>query len=131
VLYCIQYCYFSGLHSLLNSKMKTRRFGSWFCTHPHVKIPTLLGLAVPRPGIGISPCHRTQQCGRVLLPEDVRKFSFASRVSASIDKLFIKMTAFWDIALCSLVGANRRFRGAYFLHHQGYHHRNDGGSTHL
>jgi hypothetical protein len=30
-----------------------------------------------------------------------------------------KMTAFWDIALCSLMKVYRHFRGAYFLHHQG------------
>jgi hypothetical protein len=29
------------------------------------------------------------------------------------------MTAFWDIALCSLFGVDRRFRGEYCLHHQG------------
>jgi hypothetical protein len=28
------------------------------------------------------------------------------------------MTAFWDIAPCSLVEVDRRFRGAYCLHHQ-------------
>jgi hypothetical protein len=37
--------------------------------------------------------------------------------------------AFWDVALISLVGVDRRLRDAYFLHH---HHRpDDGGSTHL
>jgi hypothetical protein len=29
------------------------------------------------------------------------------------------MTAFWDIAPCSLVEVDRRFRGAYCLHYQG------------
>jgi hypothetical protein len=29
------------------------------------------------------------------------------------------MTAFWDIAPCSLVEVDRRFRSAYCLHHQG------------
>jgi hypothetical protein len=29
----------------------------------------------------------------------------------------IKMRAFWDIVVCSLVGIDRRFRGAYCLHH--------------
>jgi hypothetical protein len=28
------------------------------------------------------------------------------------------MTAFWNIALCSLVEVDRRFKGAYCLHHQ-------------
>jgi hypothetical protein len=31
----------------------------------------------------------------------------------------MKMTAFWDIVPCSVVGVDRHFRGAYFLHHQG------------
>jgi hypothetical protein len=30
----------------------------------------------------------------------------------------LKMTDFWDIALCSLIGVDRRFRGAYLLRHQ-------------
>jgi hypothetical protein len=30
----------------------------------------------------------------------------------------MKMTAFWDIALCSLVEVDQLFRGAYCLHHQ-------------
>jgi hypothetical protein len=30
----------------------------------------------------------------------------------------MKMTAFWDIVPCSLVEVDRRFRGAYCLHHQ-------------
>jgi hypothetical protein len=33
--------------------------------------------------------------------------------------LFNKMTVFWDIAPCSLVKVDRRFRGVYCLHHQG------------
>jgi hypothetical protein len=32
---------------------------------------------------------------------------------------------FWDVAPCSHVEVDRRFRGGYCLHHQG------GGSTHL
>jgi hypothetical protein len=31
----------------------------------------------------------------------------------------MKMTFFWDIALCGLVEDERRFRGAYCPHHQG------------
>jgi hypothetical protein len=42
---------------------------------------------------------------------------------------------FWDIAPCSLVEADQRFRGTYCLHHQGDNggstHDDDGGSTHL
>jgi hypothetical protein len=30
-----------------------------------------------------------------------------------------KITAYWNIAPCSLVEVDRRFRGAYCLHHQG------------
>jgi hypothetical protein len=30
-----------------------------------------------------------------------------------------KMTVFWDVAPCSLVEIDRRFTGAYCLHHQG------------
>jgi hypothetical protein len=30
----------------------------------------------------------------------------------------MKIRAFWDVAPCSLVGIDRRFRGAYCLHHQ-------------
>jgi hypothetical protein len=37
------------------------------------------------------------------------------------------MTAFWDIAPCGLVEADRRFRGAYCLHHQD----DDDGRTNL
>jgi hypothetical protein len=38
-----------------------------------------------------------------------------------------KFRAFWDVAPCSHVKVDRRFRGAYCLHHQG----DDRGSTHL
>jgi hypothetical protein len=40
----------------------------------------------------------------------------------------MKITVFWDIAPCNLVIVDRRFRGAYCLHH---HRPNDEGSTHL
>jgi hypothetical protein len=29
------------------------------------------------------------------------------------------MAVFWDVATCGLVDSDRRFRGAYCLHHQG------------
>jgi hypothetical protein len=32
----------------------------------------------------------------------------------------MKMKVSWDVALCSLVDTDRRFRGPYCLHHQGY-----------
>jgi hypothetical protein len=41
-----------------------------------------------------------------------------------------KMTVFWDVAPCSLVEIERRFRGAYCLLHQA-HHPDNGGSKHL
>jgi hypothetical protein len=33
----------------------------------------------------------------------------------------MKIRVFWDIPPCSLVGLDRRFRGAYFPHPQGRH----------
>jgi hypothetical protein len=33
----------------------------------------------------------------------------------------LKMTAFWGIVPCSLVKIDKRFRGAFCLHHQGTH----------
>jgi hypothetical protein len=30
----------------------------------------------------------------------------------------MKIRAFWDVAPCSLIGVDRRFRGLYCLHHQ-------------
>jgi hypothetical protein len=38
----------------------------------------------------------------------------------------MKMTAFWDIAPCSLAEVYRCFRDAYCLHHQGYRPHNGG-----
>jgi hypothetical protein len=31
----------------------------------------------------------------------------------------LKMIAFWDIPLCTVIEVNRRFRGAYCVHQQG------------
>jgi hypothetical protein len=31
----------------------------------------------------------------------------------------MKIAVFWDVAPCSLVQVYRRFRGVYYLHHQG------------
>jgi hypothetical protein len=39
----------------------------------------------------------------------------------------LKITAFWDMVLCSLIRVEQDFRCAYCLHHQG----DNGGSTHL
>jgi hypothetical protein len=35
------------------------------------------------------------------------------------NNLFLKTTALWEIALCSVVEVARCFRGAYCLHHRG------------
>jgi hypothetical protein len=49
----------------------------------------------------------------------------------------LKFRAFWDVAPCSLIGVDRRFRGTYRLHYQGdnslfiTHRPDDGGETHL
>jgi hypothetical protein len=42
----------------------------------------------------------------------------------------MKIRAFWNISPCSLVVIDRRFRGAYYLHHQDNNRPDDGGSTH-
>jgi hypothetical protein len=34
------------------------------------------------------------------------------------------MAAFWDVAPCSLVEVDQRFRGAYCIHHQEGHFEN-------
>jgi hypothetical protein len=43
----------------------------------------------------------------------------------------VKMSAFWDRAPCSVIEADRRFRGVYCLHHQGIHHCDDRDSMHF
>jgi hypothetical protein len=43
----------------------------------------------------------------------------------------LKFRVFFDVAPCSHVEVDRRFRGAYCLHHQGDDGPDDGGSTHL
>jgi hypothetical protein len=35
-----------------------------------------------------------------------------------VDWIYLNMTAFWDIAPCNVVEVDRRFRGAFYLHHQ-------------
>jgi len=40
-------------------------------------------------------------------------------------------TAFWDVAPCSLVEVERRFKSAYWLHHQSDDHPVNGSSTNL
>jgi hypothetical protein len=46
----------------------------------------------------------------------------------------MKFRIFWDVAPCSHVEVDRRFRGAYCLHHhvvELINHPDDGGSAHL
>jgi hypothetical protein len=52
---------------------------------------------------------------RLLFPH-TDQVSHSYKTSSSNKKM---MTAFWDIASCSLVKVGRRFTGAYCLHHQG------------
>jgi hypothetical protein len=41
----------------------------------------------------------------------------------------MKIAVFWDVAPCSLVDTDGRFRGAYCLHHQSDDRLDDGGSN--
>jgi hypothetical protein len=41
------------------------------------------------------------------------------------------MAVFCDVAPCSLLETDKRFRGAYCLHHQGDDHPDDKGSKFL
>jgi hypothetical protein len=52
-----------------------------------------------------------------LLEVDIRKDVRFQVLTAAA----VKMTAFWDIALCSLVEVDRCFIGAYYLYYQGYY----------
>jgi hypothetical protein len=38
------------------------------------------------------------------------------------------MAVCWDVGTCSLVDIDRHLRGAYYLHYQGPHRPDDGGS---
>jgi hypothetical protein len=63
----------------------------------------------------------------------IRRYERNSRMETNVEakswaltSAYLKMRAFWDIAPCNLVGVDRRFRGAYCLHHHP-----DGGSPHF
>jgi hypothetical protein len=43
----------------------------------------------------------------------------------------MKIRVLWDVAPYSYVEVDRRFIGAYCLHHQGENLPEDGGNTHL
>jgi hypothetical protein len=67
--------------------------------------------------------NRTQNCGNGLLISCVHlcrptiHFSFVRFKVLTATSM--KMTVFSDVAPCSLVDTDRRFRDAYCLHHQG------------
>jgi hypothetical protein len=57
-------------------------------------------------------------------PEDggsmfLRNVGICLQVTTQRTNIDMKMTAFWDVAPCSLIEVYGRFRGAYCLHHQG------------
>jgi hypothetical protein len=53
----------------------------------------------------------------------LRKLLFATcksyGVTAPVTNIDKKMAVFWDVAQCSLIDNDRRFREAYYLYHQG------------
>jgi hypothetical protein len=57
-----------------------------------------------------------------------RRTGFFQVRSEVLTEASMKLTVFWDVALCTLVEVFRRFRGAYCLHQQGL---DDGCSKHL
>jgi hypothetical protein len=65
--------------------------------------------------------NRTEvDAARGLMPHALHERSgFVKAIMKNGDSRYLKMTAFWEIAPCSLVEVDRRFRGAYCLHHQG------------
>jgi hypothetical protein len=58
------------------------------------------------------------EVGKVLNMNRNREFCSVWLALVEANMVTVKIRAFWDIALCSL-GVDRRFRGAYCLHHQG------------
>jgi hypothetical protein len=73
----------------------------------------------------IIPNSLPHQCYVIRTSPEVSVYVVRSQVLTAAS---MKMTAFWDIALCSLVEVDRRFRGAYWLHP---HIIDDGGSKRL
>jgi hypothetical protein len=49
----------------------------------------------------------------------MKKESSYNKLSHDEISSWMKMTVFWNVAQCSLVEIDRRFRGDYCLHHQG------------
>jgi hypothetical protein len=60
--------------------------------------------------------------------DKLRKVPLTEHPKAFGNKNYLKFRVFWDIAPCSHIEVNRRFRGAYCLQHQG---GDDVGSTYL
>jgi hypothetical protein len=58
----------------------------------------------------------------------MKSLSMATIMNHEEEEETMKMAVFWDVEQCSLVDTDRRFRGPYYLHHQG---PDDGGSKHL
>jgi hypothetical protein len=52
------------------------------------------------------------------LKEKIQKEIQEEEAKGKLDLLKMKMTLFWDVAPCSLVETDRRFRGTCCLHHQ-------------
>jgi hypothetical protein len=81
---------------------------------------------------GCVPLPRRTEATQVMISEEPSLvYSLTTLYQLTRFQVFtaasIKIIAFWDIALCSLVEVDRRFRGAYCLHHR----PDDGDSTHL
>jgi hypothetical protein len=64
---------------------------------------------------------KTTMQDKLISTNEVKEVRFQVLIEASI-----MMTIFWDVASCSLVEIERRFTGAYCLHHQDY--ADNGGS---
>jgi hypothetical protein len=76
---------------------------------------------------------RGRICTHCNMTVRIRRYERNSRMETNVEakswvltSAYLKMRAFWDIAPCNLVGVDRRFRGAYCLHHHP-----DGGSPHF
>jgi hypothetical protein len=68
--------------------------------------------------------------GRLTIKTEIAAFGFHMETYVTFQFLTaanINLTASWAVGPCNIFEVERRFSGAYCLHHQG----NDGGSTHL
>jgi hypothetical protein len=76
---------------------------------------------------GNSP--KVQRCSYEIPPLDTILSQF--HALPILTYLRMKMTVFWDVAPCSLVEIDRRYRGAYRLLHQGYRGSKHPEDSHL